>query len=94
MQETGSVKVCRKDNFEETCVQIEVAFSLANPRVVFFLEVDSIVWDECQNRYPLSLLLSEKFSCSKTKRSNHVQFPQPIISAEASPEPLVVQSLE
>lgn len=91
-QETGLVKVCRKDNFEETCVQIEVTFSLANPHVVFFLEADSIVWDECQNRYPSSLLLSEKFSCSK--RRSHVQFPKPIISMEASPEPLVMQSLE
>lgn len=93
-QETGLVKVGRKDNFEETLVQIEVTFSLANPHVVFFLEADSIVWDECQNRYPLSLLPSEKFSCSKTKRSSHVQFPHPIISVETSPEPLVVQSLE
>lgn len=52
-QETGLVKACRKDNFEETGVQIEVTFSLAKSTcsqgtVVFFLEAESIiVWDEC-----------------------------------------------
>lgn len=100
-QETGLVKVCRKDNFEESDVQIEVAFSLANSHVAeallsSFWKLTELLFGMSvyQNRYPLNLLLSEKFSCSKTKRSRHVQFPQPIISVGASPEPLVVQSLE
>lgn len=35
-QETGLVKVWRKDNFEQTHEQVEVSFSLANPCCLFW----------------------------------------------------------
>lgn len=75
-QETGLVKVCRKDNFEETGVQIEVAFSLANSHVVkgllsSFWKLTELLFgmSVCQKRYPLSLLLSESFLAARLREA-------------------------